>query len=64
MVEVIIKTQTRIGKGELSGIIDFLEEKDFNKPGYIIDQAFNENEFTEIEANVLKRLWEELRVNI
>ena len=45
MVEVIIKTQTRIGKGELSGIIDFLEEKDFNKPGFIIDQALKSNEF-------------------
>lgn len=45
MVEVIIKTQTRIGKGELSGIIDFLEEKDFNKPGFIIDQALKSNNF-------------------
>ncbi len=45
MIEVIIKTQTRIGKGELSGIINFLDEKEFKKPGFIIDQALKNNEF-------------------
>jgi len=45
MIEVIIKTQTRIGKGELLSIPNFLQEKELKRPGFIIDQALRDNEF-------------------
>jgi alcohol dehydrogenase class IV len=44
MIDVIIKTRTVIGKGELQNIPGFLSDNGYKKYGFIIDQAFRSNE--------------------
>jgi alcohol dehydrogenase class IV len=44
MIDVIIKTRTIIGKGELQNIPDFLADNGYKKYGFIVDQAFRSNE--------------------
>lgn len=45
MIDIIIKTHTRIGKGELLNIGEYIAESGYQKVGLVIDQAFRNDSY-------------------